>query len=217
MLKRESNVPLQADAHPLRSPSPAAERMRRSRKRRRDGLRCLSIELRETEVGVLAQKGFLKEDARNDRHVLALVPPIGTSGGGLGTAGGAKKSHVATLLLPAVEDHEILATAAIPRHCARRAGALPTSRVSSTGRQRLAQLRADVALAALVPAGFSEPGTRVTQRQARNRALDLDAMRHLQSLLARLSTLSAYRPPDLRDRRKMCLPALRQVTACFAA
>ena len=29
--------------------SPAAERMRRHRERRRDGLRCLTIELRETE------------------------------------------------------------------------------------------------------------------------------------------------------------------------
>jgi hypothetical protein len=50
--------------------SPAAERMRRSRKRRRDGLRCVTIELRETEVGVLSQKGFLKEDARNDLHAV---------------------------------------------------------------------------------------------------------------------------------------------------
>ena len=46
--------------------SPAAERMRRHRERRREGLRCLAIELRETEIDVLVQKGLLKADARND-------------------------------------------------------------------------------------------------------------------------------------------------------
>ena len=38
-------------------PNPAAERMRRHRQRRRDGLRCLMIELRETEIDVLVAKG----------------------------------------------------------------------------------------------------------------------------------------------------------------
>lgn len=46
--------------------SPAAERMRRHRERRRDGLRCLIIELRETEIDALVRNGFLKADARND-------------------------------------------------------------------------------------------------------------------------------------------------------
>ena len=46
--------------------SPAAERMRRHRERRRDGLRCLTIELRETEIDALARNGFLRSDARND-------------------------------------------------------------------------------------------------------------------------------------------------------
>jgi hypothetical protein len=44
--------------------------MRRSRKRRRDGLRCLSIELRETEIDALTDRGLLKPDARNDRGAL---------------------------------------------------------------------------------------------------------------------------------------------------
>ena len=47
-------------------PSPAAERMRRHRQRRRDGMRCLTVELRETEIDVLISKGLLKADARND-------------------------------------------------------------------------------------------------------------------------------------------------------
>jgi len=36
--------------------TPAAERMRAHRSRRRAGLRCLTIELRETEIDVLIQK-----------------------------------------------------------------------------------------------------------------------------------------------------------------
>jgi hypothetical protein len=48
----------------------AAERMRRHRERRRDGLRCLVIELRETEIDVLVQKGLLKADARDDARAV---------------------------------------------------------------------------------------------------------------------------------------------------
>jgi hypothetical protein len=46
--------------------SPAAERMRRHRERRRDGLRCLTIELRETEIDVLIGKGLLNAETRHD-------------------------------------------------------------------------------------------------------------------------------------------------------
>ena len=46
--------------------SPAAERMRRHRERRRDGLRCLMIELRETEIDALVHRGLLKPVTRND-------------------------------------------------------------------------------------------------------------------------------------------------------
>ena len=46
--------------------SAAAERMRRYRERRRDGLRCLTIELRETEIDALIHKGMLNADTRND-------------------------------------------------------------------------------------------------------------------------------------------------------
>ena len=47
-------------------PSLAAERMRRHRQRRRVGLRCLVIELYETETDALIQKGLLKAEMRND-------------------------------------------------------------------------------------------------------------------------------------------------------
>ena len=46
--------------------SAAALRMRLHRKRRKVGLRCVTIELRETEVTALIRTGFLREDMRNN-------------------------------------------------------------------------------------------------------------------------------------------------------
>ena len=51
-------------------PSTAAERMRRHRERRRDGLRCLTIELRETEIDALARMGLLSAEMRNDANAV---------------------------------------------------------------------------------------------------------------------------------------------------
>jgi hypothetical protein len=48
----------------------AAERMRRHRERRREGLRCVTIELRETEIDTLVQKGLLNADARNNARAV---------------------------------------------------------------------------------------------------------------------------------------------------
>ena len=56
---------------PHRCALSAAERMRLHRQRRKEALRCLTIELRETEVDALIRRGLLKADARNDR--LAIV------------------------------------------------------------------------------------------------------------------------------------------------
>jgi hypothetical protein len=44
----------------------AAKRMRRHRQRRRDGLRCVMIELRETEIDALISKGLLAAENRED-------------------------------------------------------------------------------------------------------------------------------------------------------
>jgi hypothetical protein len=55
------------------SRSPAAERMRRHRQRRREGLRCVMVQLRETEVDVLTRKGLLKADARNDPYAVQVA------------------------------------------------------------------------------------------------------------------------------------------------
>ena len=51
-------------------PSLAADRMRRHRQRRRDGMRCLMIELRATEIETLIHKGLLKWETRNDRNAI---------------------------------------------------------------------------------------------------------------------------------------------------
>jgi hypothetical protein len=53
--------------------SAAAERMRRHRERRREGLRCLTIELRETEIDALARNGLLKTNARNDLRSIEMA------------------------------------------------------------------------------------------------------------------------------------------------
>jgi len=52
------------------SRSPAAARMRLHRERRRHGLRCLMIELRETEIDVLIGKGLLSSEMRHDPRVV---------------------------------------------------------------------------------------------------------------------------------------------------
>jgi hypothetical protein len=53
--------------------SPAAERMRRHRQRKRDGLRSLRIELRETEIDALIDVGFLEQASRNDSNAVILA------------------------------------------------------------------------------------------------------------------------------------------------
>ena len=47
------------------SVAPAAARMRLHRQRRREGLRCLTILLRETEIDSLINRGMLKSEMRN--------------------------------------------------------------------------------------------------------------------------------------------------------
>ena len=48
--------------------SPAAERMRLFRERKRKGLRCLTIELHETEIDALVRMGLLAPEMRNDAN-----------------------------------------------------------------------------------------------------------------------------------------------------
>jgi hypothetical protein len=53
------------------SPTSAAERMRRHRERRRDGLRCLWIELHKRELDALVRRGLLEPRSRHDENAIA--------------------------------------------------------------------------------------------------------------------------------------------------
>jgi hypothetical protein len=51
--------------------SPAAERMRRYRERRRRGVSCVIIQLFETEISALIQLGLLEPTQRHDKAAIA--------------------------------------------------------------------------------------------------------------------------------------------------
>ena len=53
--------------------SKAAERMRVFRKRRREGMRCVTLELRETEIDRLIDLGHLEEAGRHDANQILLA------------------------------------------------------------------------------------------------------------------------------------------------
>jgi hypothetical protein len=53
--------------------SAAAERLRRHRERRSLGLRCLTIQLHETEIAALIREGFLKIETRNDPDAICAA------------------------------------------------------------------------------------------------------------------------------------------------
>ena len=48
----------------------SAERMRRHRKRRHAGLRCLTVELRDSEIDMLVGKALLMPGMRNDKNAI---------------------------------------------------------------------------------------------------------------------------------------------------
>jgi len=52
---------------PTTERSAAAERMRLHRERRGMGLRCVTIEVRDTEIDTLIRNGFLNLEMRNDQ------------------------------------------------------------------------------------------------------------------------------------------------------
>jgi hypothetical protein len=64
-----TNPPIAAPA----TRSAATERMRRHRERRRDGLRCVTLDVHDGEIDALARRGFLKADARNDLRSIEMA------------------------------------------------------------------------------------------------------------------------------------------------
>ena len=57
----------------LPSSSNAAARMRRYRKRRRNGLRCVCLDLHETEVDALIERGLLQKQHRERVKAIELA------------------------------------------------------------------------------------------------------------------------------------------------
>jgi hypothetical protein len=51
-------------------PNGAAKRMRRYRQRRREGLRCLTVQLRETEIDMLVFRALLKPEMRHSKNAI---------------------------------------------------------------------------------------------------------------------------------------------------
>jgi hypothetical protein len=77
-MRRRCNVPQQAEtsiepATPTIESSAAAKRMRYHRERRREGIRCVTIELRETEIAELIRRKLLEAGARNDLRAIRSV------------------------------------------------------------------------------------------------------------------------------------------------
>jgi hypothetical protein len=60
-------------SRPTRSSSPAAQRMRRYRKQRRQGLRSVRILLDEMDIDALIRMRLLKEDERRDIEALQVA------------------------------------------------------------------------------------------------------------------------------------------------
>jgi hypothetical protein len=54
-----------------RCPSAPAVRMRRHRERRRRGCRCLTVELRDSEIEALIRRGLLNSETRNSTRAIA--------------------------------------------------------------------------------------------------------------------------------------------------
>ena len=69
-MSHDAVPPVNRSANEPTGPSAAAVRMRLHRDRRRYGLRCLMIELRETEIDLLVAKGLLSSETRHDSHVV---------------------------------------------------------------------------------------------------------------------------------------------------
>jgi hypothetical protein len=68
----------QPPQQPVATPAPAilskaAERMRRHRARRREGLRCATLDLRETEIDRLVELGHLRQAERENPNEIVLA------------------------------------------------------------------------------------------------------------------------------------------------
>ena len=65
-MTNETDVSTVTDGAAPAAPSAAAKRMRLHRYRRQQGLRCITAELRDTEIDTLVRMGLLEAEMRND-------------------------------------------------------------------------------------------------------------------------------------------------------
>lgn len=81
-----SMPPVPSAARSKPSSSKAAVRMRVSRQRRKDGLRCLMVELRDTEIDALVSEGLLEAGKRSNASAIldALYSHLDATLGGVG-------------------------------------------------------------------------------------------------------------------------------------
>jgi hypothetical protein len=67
------HVPSQEDQRLAKRRADAAARQRLRKERRRDGLRCVTLEVRETEIGVLVQRGLLDAAGKTDTEQVKMA------------------------------------------------------------------------------------------------------------------------------------------------
>jgi hypothetical protein len=61
---------IERTTNPLTANSLGAARMRAHRQRRREGLRCVTIEIRDSEVDALVRRQLLKPERRSDPNAI---------------------------------------------------------------------------------------------------------------------------------------------------
>ena len=66
----ETNGAESADKARAWTPLTAAERMARYRERRKAGMRCLTLEIRNSEISALIRRGLLDSNKSNDRAAI---------------------------------------------------------------------------------------------------------------------------------------------------
>jgi hypothetical protein len=65
-----NGVDSSADKATAWTPLTAAERMARYRERRKAGMRCLTLEIRNSEISALIRRGLLDSNKSNDRAAI---------------------------------------------------------------------------------------------------------------------------------------------------
>ena len=68
-----TEIPQECETPARKTRSAAAERMARHRARRREGMRCVTLDLREAELDRLVELGHLRQEHREDQNEILLA------------------------------------------------------------------------------------------------------------------------------------------------